>query len=60
MTARTLAHKPRWRRVDGDRRLSCLCGWPGGQILTPGLTTANAFLNHLRDVAARQQEAHRV
>lgn len=60
MTARTLAHKARWRRTPAGRRLVCLCGWPGQLTLLPGATTARAFLNHIRDMKTQQQEAMHV
>lgn len=61
MTARTLAHKARWRRTPAGRRLVCLCGWPGQLTLLPGATTARAFLAHIRDVKNPQaQGVHRV
>ena len=54
MTARTLAHKARWRRSGNGRCLVCLCGWPADATLTPGAATARAFLQHIREVKKRE------
>lgn len=56
MTARTLAHKARWRRTPKGRRLVCICGWPGELTLIPGAATARAFLQHINDVKTAQRQ----
>lgn len=56
MTARTLAHKARWRRTPGGRRLVCLCGWPHELTMLPGAATARAFLTHIREAKAQQRQ----
>lgn len=54
MTERTRAHKARWRATKDGRRLVCICGWPGEELLAPGHETAEKFLAHVREARAEK------